>query len=208
MARYFLCLISIDRWMITSTQVSIRQLSSLKIVRWLIIFGTSFCAIVSINFPIWYRIEGSKGCIGATDTFYPLFYTIYNLVITIGPFCIMIFFSLLALRNFQQVRHRRVVATAQTDESALSLNTGRHFQRKDLQFIKLSLIQVLIYILFNTFYAYNATYAFMTQSTVKSPDRAAFDSFLSTIGLIISYLYMAVRYFQFIKDKNFLSFIF
>ena len=185
-ARYFLCFISIDRWMITSRKNSIRQLSSLKIARWFIIIGTSFCMIFSINFPIWYRIEGSKGCIGAPDTFYPLFYTIYNLVITLGPFFLMILFSLLVLYNLRQVNRRQVTCGTQT-------NTGQQFRRKDIQFIKLSLIQVLLYILFNTFYAYNATYAFITQSTTKTTERAAIDSFLSTIGLNISYLYMAVR---------------
>ncbi|CAF0729268.1 unnamed protein product [Adineta steineri] len=80
-ARYFLCFISIDRW--------------------LIIFGLCFCILFSINFPIWCQIDGSKDCTGAPNTFYPLFYTSYNLVITIGPFLIMILFGLLILRNLR-----------------------------------------------------------------------------------------------------------
>ena len=190
MARYFLCLISIDRWMVTSNKTSIRQLSSLKISRRFIIIGTSFCILFSINFPIWYRIEENRGCVGASNTFYPLFYTIYNLIIIIIPFFIMILFSLLVLNNFRQVRRRRQIACV----TQINI-TGQEFHRKDLQFIKLSLIQVFIYFLFNTFYAYNATYAFITQSTVKTAQRAALDSFLSTIGLNISYLYMAVSFF-------------
>jgi len=193
MARYFLCFISIDRWMITSTKSSIRRLSSLKIARWFIIFGTSFCTLFGINFPIWYQIEGSRGCIGAPNTFYPLFYTIYNLVITLGPFFIMILFSLFVLNNLRQVRRRQIACSTRVNGTRSLRNTGRKFKRKDIQFIKLSLIQVFIYILFNTFYGYNATYAFITQSTVKTTERAALDSFLSTMGLIISYSYMAVR---------------
>ena len=54
------------------------------------------------------------------------------------------------------------------------------------------LIQGFIYILFNTLYGYNTTYAFITQSNVKSSQRIILDSVLSTIGLNISYLYMAV----------------
>ncbi|CAF0847026.1 unnamed protein product, partial [Adineta ricciae] len=96
-ARCFLCFISIDRWMVTSRRHTIRQLSTTKTARWFILIGLGFCILFSINFPIWYQIEGTRGCIGAPDTFYPLFYTIYNLVITIGPFIIMILFSLLVL---------------------------------------------------------------------------------------------------------------
>lgn len=192
MARYFLCLISIDRWMITSRKVFIRQLSSLKIARWLMVSGVGFCIVFGIHFPIWYRIEGNRGCVGASNTFYPLFYTIYNLVITLGPFFVMILFSLLVLNNLRQGRHHQVASTALTQGAISSINPTGRYQRKDIQFIKLSLMQTLIYILCNTFYGYNVTYAFITQSIVKSPERVALDSFLSTIGLIISYSYTAV----------------
>ena len=192
MARYFLCLISIDRWMITSRKVFIRGLSSLKIARWLMIFGVGFCVVFGVHFPIWYRIEGTRGCVGASNTFYPLFYTIYNLVITIGPFFVMVLFSLLVLKNLRQGQHQQVASTVLTQGAISSVNPTGRYHRKDIQFIKLSLMQTLIYILCNTFYGYNATYAFITQSTVKSPERAALDSFLSTIGLIISYSYTAV----------------
>ncbi|CAF0918217.1 unnamed protein product [Adineta steineri] len=175
MARYFLCFISIDRW--------------------LIIFGLSFCILFSINFPIWYQIDGSKGGIGVPNTFYPLFYTIYNLVITIGPFFIMILFSLLLLRNLRQGHRRQVIARTQTNTVRLSINAGQQFHRKDIQFIKLSFIQVCLYILCNAFYGYNATYAFITQSTIKTAEQVAFNSFLSTIGLNINYLYMAITFF-------------
>lgn len=194
MARYFLCLISIDRWMITSRKMFIRQLSSLKIARWLMMSGVGFCLVFGIHFPIWYRIEGSRGCVGASNTFYPLFYTIYNLVITLGPFFVMILFSLLVLKNLRQGQHQQVGSTALTQGVISSINPTRRYQRKDIQFIKLSLMQTLTYILCNTFYGYNVTYAFITQATAKSPERVALDSFLSTIGLIISYSYTAVSH--------------
>lgn len=186
MSRYFLCLISIDRWMITSKKLVIRQLSSLRFARWFILVGLIFCILFSIHFPFWYHIVANRGCISNSDTFYPLFYTIYNLVITFGPFLIMIICSLLVLNNLRNIRRR------QNPTNTVHLSTIRQFKRKDLQFIRLSLVQVVIYILFNSIYAYNATYTFATQSTIKTSERIAFDSFLSTIGLIISYLYMAV----------------
>lgn len=191
-ARYFLCLISIDRWMVTSRQNALRRLSSTRIARWLALFGTSFCLASSAFFPIWYRIEGARGCIGATDTFYPLFFTIYNLIITVGPFVLMAVFSLLALNNLRQSQRRLTTGLTQTSAPA---TLGQQYQRKDLQFIKLSLVQVLLYILCNAFYGYNVTYAFATQSQVKTPEQATLESFLSTVGLNISYSYMAITFF-------------
>ena len=207
MARYFLCLISIDRWMITSRQNAIRQLSSLKIARWFMLVGVGFCMIFSSHFPIWYRIEGNRGCVGASNTFYPLFFMIYNLVITIGPFFVMILFSALVLKNLREGRHRQVASTFNTQATITSMNPARQSRRRDVQFIKLSLMQTLIYIVCNTFYAYNATYAFITQSIVKSAERAALDSFLSTIGLIISYSYTAVSHswIDYIQEDEFAS---
>ena len=200
MARYFLCFISIDRWMVSSTKNSIRELSSLKIARWFIIFGLSFCIIFSMKFPIWYRIERIRGCVGASDTYYPLFYIIYNLIITFGPFIIMILFSLLVLNNIRKFRRRQIAAKTQINNTILPIS--KQFQRKDLQFIKLFLIQVIVYILLNTFYTYNITYAFLTQSNIKTPEQFALEEFLSTIGLIISYLYMAVRDHEFKREKK------
>lgn len=184
-SRYFLCLISIDRWMITSNKISTRQLSSLKIVRWLIINGISFSLIFSIIMPIWYRIEESRtSCIGALDSFYPLFYTIYNLIIIFLPFFLMILFSLLAIKNLREIKIHPISIT----------NNKTRVHRKDLQFIKLSLIQVLIYVLLNTFYAYNVTYTFITQSIIKSDEQIQLDSLFSIISLNMSYLYTAVKF--------------
>lgn len=189
LARYFLCFISIDRWMVTSTSAFIRRLSSIKIARWLVLSGTSFCVLFCTNVPIWYRIEGSRGCVAAADTYFPLFFTIYNLVITIGPMIVMVLFSVLGLNNLR--RSRRPQASGLTHTNMASTTVGQ-FQRKDIQFIKLSLMQVVVYILCTSFYGYTTTYAFITQSTTKTPQQAALDSFLNTIAVNISYFYMAV----------------
>jgi hypothetical protein len=40
--------------------------------------GTSLWFIFSLCMPIWYRIEGSGGCVAASDSAFPLFYAVYN----------------------------------------------------------------------------------------------------------------------------------
>lgn len=191
-SRHFLCMICIDRWMVTSRSAWLRRQSSLKKARWMIILGTGFWFSFSICLPIWYQIEGSRGCVGASNTVFPLFYAIYNLVTIFGPLFIMILFSLLVLINVRQVNRRQI---SMGIDRSISINNGIHFQRKDIQLIKLSVIQGFVYILFTALYAYNGTYAFLTQSVVKSRERVIIDGFITTIGVNISYLYMAVSYF-------------
>ena len=52
LSRYFLCLISIDRWMITSSSARLRQQSSPRVFRWLIVIGIIFWAIHSSHVAI------------------------------------------------------------------------------------------------------------------------------------------------------------
>jgi hypothetical protein len=124
-------------------------------------------------FKFSYKIEGSRDCASTSHTVYPLLYTIYNLVITIGPFFIVILFGSLVFNNLRQVRRGRVIYLTKTNENISSTDTGQRFQRNDIHFIKLSFIQVI-------------------QSTVKYDERPAIDSVISTIGLSISYLYISV----------------
>lgn len=48
-ARQFLCLISIDRWVVSTRNARIRQWSSLRVVRWLIFGNTLFWIFYSIH---------------------------------------------------------------------------------------------------------------------------------------------------------------
>ena len=178
--------------MITSTNTAIRRLNSMKIARWFMIIGCCFCILFSIMMPIWYRIETDRGCVAASNTFFPLFFTIYNLVLTIAPIFVMIIFSLLALNNLRKSRFRQVT-TSKTTNLQLGTTMNRFvYHRRDIQFIKLAFIQMLIYILCTSFYGYTATFTFITQSMVKTKEQIAMDSFLNTIAINISYLYMGV----------------
>ena len=187
-SRHFLSLISIDRWMVTSRHGWLRRRSSLHVARWMTGTGVGLSLTVSLCMAIWYRIEGSRGCVGATDTLFPLFYTVYNLATILVPFVIMLVFSSLILFNVRQASRRTGPASG----------TGRrtNYHRKDVQLIKLSFIQGIVYILGTSLYAYNGTYSFVTATMIKTHERIVVDGFLASIGINISYLYMAVSQFE------------
>ena len=192
-SRHFLCLISIDRWMVTSSQAWLRQLSSLKIARWMIIIGTLIWFLFSLCMPIWYQIEGSRGCVGASSTGFPLFYTIYNLVTILGPLIIMIIFNISILINVRALHRGRVSVHSDSVSTVVARGTQSH--RKDHQLIKLSLVQGIVYIFLTSLYAYNGTYSFVTQSAIKTHERTVIDGFVTVIGVNLMYLYMAVSRF-------------
>lgn len=94
LSRHFLCLISIDRWMKISHRVSIRQMSSLRYARWIILISVSFWMIFSLHGPIGYGIT-SNGCTSMVGGSYQLLYTIHTIFIGVVPFSIMISFCFL-----------------------------------------------------------------------------------------------------------------
>lgn len=191
-SRHFLGMISIDRWMVTSSRVWLRRLSSLKMARVMIIGGTFTWFGFSLCMPIWYQIEGNRGCVGASNTAFPLFYAVYNLATILGPLSIMIFFNILILYNTQHLARSTVVVHSGTRAASIQ---GVKYRRKDLQLIRLCLIQGVVYILLTSLYAYTGTYSFFTQTMIKTRERTIIDGFISTVGINLMYSYMAVSRF-------------
>jgi hypothetical protein len=151
--------------------------------------GITFWSLFSICMPIWYRIEERRGCVTASDTYFPLFYAIYNLTTIIGPLLIMLLFNVLILINIRRLARPGV--TSNSDLPMIPSRTTKR-QRKDLQLLKLSLTQAVIYILLTSLYAYTGTYNFFTRSIVKSREQTIIDTFLSNLGILLMYLYMGV----------------
>jgi hypothetical protein len=69
----------------------------------------------------------------------------------------------------------------------------QRYHKKDIQFIKLSLMQVAGYILFNTLHGYNTIYGVVTQNKMKTADRRAIDGFIYGMGLNLHYTYTGVN---------------
>jgi hypothetical protein len=194
-SRYLLCLISIDRWMITSRNTAIRKQSSPKGARRLILGGVLFLITVSVYIPVGYVIDKNLGCGPSTDPVYSLFYTIYNIILTLTPLLTLIIFSVLILINIRHIGHRQVYPITQLSLNHEIPNQRRRYQKKDIQYIKLSLTQVAGYILFNTLHGYNTIYAIVIRKTTKTADQRAIEIFVYGIGLNLHYTYTGVNLF-------------
>ncbi|CAF4950552.1 unnamed protein product, partial [Rotaria sp. Silwood1] len=75
LSRYFLCLISVDRWMITSPNAWLRQQSSPRVARWLIIIGIGFFTIYSVHASIGFQTN-PVACSPPFGSTYEFFFSI------------------------------------------------------------------------------------------------------------------------------------
>jgi uncharacterized membrane protein len=74
-----------------------------------------------------------------------------------------------------------------------SNQTDRQEKNKiDKQLTLISLIQVLVYFLFNTMNAGYALYSFITSEITRSFDQAATESFVSAFATILTFIYGTV----------------
>jgi hypothetical protein len=142
--------------MITSRNVGIRRLSSSKIAWLLIIISILFWTIFTLYVAIGYEIDINSNCVKRTDDIYELIYIIFALFSIICPLSIMIIFSILAILNVQKLIQRRVIPAIIIN---LNVVQPRHYRRKDLPLIKLSLVQVTVYIILNLVDMYNTIYS-------------------------------------------------
>ncbi len=196
-SRYLLCLISIDRWMITSRNANIRQQSSSKVALRLIIGGVLFLIIINIFVSVGYTISPNLGCGPSTESVYFMFYTIYNTTLSLAPLITLVIFSILILINIRDTHQHQTAPMTQTTANQEVTNQARRFRQKDIQYIKLALIQVAGYLLFNTLHGYDTLYAVITQNNIKTTDQRAIEGFLNGLDLNLHYTYTGVDFLSF-----------
>jgi hypothetical protein len=84
LSRQFICLISIDRWLVTSSRAWLRNQSSLRTSRYLIIGSVLFWSIYDAHALIGYQAN-RFGCYPPSGTIYSLFASVDTIVTTLVP---------------------------------------------------------------------------------------------------------------------------
>ena len=193
LTRQFLCLISIDRWIVTTRNTHIRSWSSIRIVRWLIICSTVFWLLFSIHILVGYQISPIRGCTQLVNSNYAFFFGIQFALSSIIPFFIMLIFSILTLYNVRNRRRRVFDNTVSIPtETTVTIRSTVNHRRYEMQLIKLSLLQVLFYLFLSMLGTGFPLYSVLTSSYVKSPSQLAIDLFLNNLSLLLIYTYSAV----------------
>jgi hypothetical protein len=144
LSRYFLCLISIDRWMVTSSNAWIRQLSSTRVARWLIIIGIIFCIIFSSHAAIGYQTSPID-CTPPFGSIYELFVSIESIITSMTPMFIMNVFSFLTIRNVRSCMNRQIHPTTTKQYSTCSFICSTSYSLFISQFYLVNYFTLLIF---------------------------------------------------------------
>ncbi len=189
LGRHFLCSIIVDRFLVTSTSVKLRRISSFKVAKWYIPMSVLCWMFFYVHIWIGYSGYQNGSACKRREGAYTLFITVCSVTIdAILPIIVMITFSLLTLNNLNGLRQRRnrIMPTTSNQPDRQEKN------KIDKQLTLISLIQVLVYILFNTMNAGYALYSFITSEIIRSADQAATESFVSAISTILTFIYGTV----------------
>lgn len=193
LSRYFLCLISIDRWMITSSSAWLRQQSTPKLSCWLILFGTLFWLVYSLHAPIGYETNPIE-CTPPFGSAYELFVSIQSIITSLSPLFIMSIFSILTIMNIRSRINREVHSTTTKISTSIELQpTPREQLKKNLHLVRLSLLQVLLYLFLNSMWSILPLYSFIVgRQGIVTVSQRLMNLVLGRIGLNLLFTYAAV----------------
>ena len=188
--RTLVSIISVDRWMITTSNPSIRRLSTAKRADRTILIVTLVAAFFSVHAPIGFGIRFGL-CYAYLNLGYIVFFTIYNILTATVPVVTMIFFSILIMRNVRKTQQRIHPGSMETGNPSQPSLKAAHGSNG--QFLRLVLIQSVSFILLNASYALYVVYDAATNSMIKSDDRRALEQFVYALSVHPVYVFCSVR---------------
>ena len=171
------CLATIDQFFLTSRNVNLRRYSSMKWAHHIVFIVIIVWCLHGI-LPLWFQyISPITNICVYTDPIYAIYSSIYLLgLVCIIPVSIMTIFGYLIYRHIHSIR---LLAEQQVD---------RHL-------VKMTLIQVILLAVTIVPYGINSTYGLITSKMIKDDNRLLIESFISTIVILIVYIYYAVCVF-------------
>jgi len=191
--------------MVTSSNAWIRQQSSIRLSRWLIIIGIIFWTIFSLHAAIGYQ-TGPIECTPPFGSTYELFVSIESIITSMTPMLIMSVFSLLTIFNVRSRMNRQIHPTMVNSSlhieaqqtTMLNAQCSRRIFKHSIQLVRLSLLQVILYLFLNSVWSIIPLYSFAVGAqAMMGIKQQMMVLFLGRIGLNLLFTYAAVRYFLF-----------
>ena len=169
MMRSFIILACVDRYALCSIRPRIRSFSQYWVAIRLIPAIVVMWLLVTLYIPLLQSIE--RGKCGMHDTVFAFIYTIYNVITTgLVPPTTMTIFSVLVVLSLTRIR-ARVQPTA-----------SGVVRKRDRDLIRMSLIEVIVYLITTTPYSIVVVYLFATRTASKGLDQQKLESFISYLA--------------------------
>jgi hypothetical protein len=168
------CLSTIDQFLVTSKNASIRRLSKIQYAHRIVAAIIPIWCLHGIPFFLYYNISPITKSCSDSNIIYRTYLTTYTIVILCAvPVLVNIVFGCLTYRNIRQT-------VALVGEQA------------DRQVVKMTLIQIILIVISVTPPGIYLVYALLTTGIVKDLDRQLKEIFASTIIGLTSYFYYIV----------------
>ncbi|CAF1301638.1 unnamed protein product [Adineta ricciae] len=178
LSTWFILLACIDRYLSTSARVHIRDWSSLRMAKRLILLSTLIAFIFPYTQTFYCYNISSRGVCIQIDTKCKSLNDILLLCCNSGlPPIFMALISILTIKN---VKHTQNLVTT---------------HRRDSQLIRILLIQVTVLILFSIPVTMQKLYSTATAYVMKSTLTTAIDSLLNQISIEISYISNSITFY-------------
>ncbi|CAF1182141.1 unnamed protein product [Adineta steineri] len=196
--RYYIILASIDRYFASSSDINRRRWSSPKIALRLIIGNSLFWCLMYIQVLIFYEIDNND-C-SFRNGIYGMFFSIYIIIDSgIFPLAIMLICGLLTINNIRKIKSRirplRVVVVIQPVRLA-------RISRKDLQFSRMLLNQICIWIILNLINPCYLLYRTLTDNIIKSPLRLTIELLINNMSYFLIYLGFSLTFFVYTLSSS------
>ncbi|CAF0786834.1 unnamed protein product [Rotaria sordida] len=193
-----LILASIDRYMISHRNATIRSLSTPKRAKWLIFFAIIFWLINCIHIPIMQTIINGR-C--TTYGIYTTIYSIYSIIfVGLIPPTLLIIFGSLTYHNMKK-RHIRIQPISNNiNDQHISI------QRRDKDLFIIVLCEALLYIITTTLFPLMLLESMISQYIIinKSVQHLQIESFLFSIVFILLLLNSSLPFYIYlIGSKSF-----
>jgi hypothetical protein len=169
---------TIDQYFSTSCNPSLRQLSTIKLAKYLIGIAAIVWVVYNVPFAIFYDIIAVVGCLLNNVTF-ARFYTIFHLLILFGilPILIACLFSILAYRNVRRIHRQQLTRTR---------------RRLDRQLTAMILARVTVFILFLIPFIVQRFYATNVPINPNNTLRTAIEQLVGAINISLTYVNVSV----------------
>ncbi|UJR18047.1 hypothetical protein I4U23_004948 [Adineta vaga] len=188
---WFIVLASIDRFLCSSTSKSVREWSNLRMTHRAIVFVIVVVGLFYLYVPIQFEnIQTNVKCPG-TQTTYPLFNGIWNLLIfSLGPSLCMLIFGLLTIRHIHASLRRTGAENIQlqTSNECVAHIQNRLARRKttDRQLTRMMLIQCLYFSLLSTPVSVLYIYVAVRIDVVSDALQTAKDALFTGVSSLLS----------------------
>ncbi|CAF1123661.1 unnamed protein product [Rotaria sordida] len=139
---WFIALASIDRFLCSSTNATLRRWSNIRIASRTILITILLNGIIYSHMPFNYTIFVSPRSCAIAGSSYQAFYSIWNLFFFAWvPTICMFIFGLLTIRHVRQGKKRVAAQNTQNTQN----NAQRNQKKVDRQLIQMLIIQCLVY---------------------------------------------------------------